>query len=157
MIPPAASSWNVSCGRAVQLKICMGSAVNSSIGLSGKKATNVRAPIMIRGAVSPIARDSARMIPVKMPGSAEGRTWARTTCQRVAPSAKAANRKEFGTDRIASFAAIIITGSMSKDMVKAPAMTLRPRPKNRTKMASPRIPKTMEGTPARLAILISMK
>ena len=42
---------------------------------------------MISGAVSPMARESARITPVRMPGSADGSTWWRTVCQRVAPSA----------------------------------------------------------------------
>jgi hypothetical protein len=35
-------------------------------GDSGKKAMKVRAPIVIRGAVSPTARDKPMMTPVKM-------------------------------------------------------------------------------------------
>ncbi len=41
---------------------------------------------MISGAVSPMARDSARMTPVRMPGIAAGSTWWKTTCQREAPT-----------------------------------------------------------------------
>ena len=47
----------------------------------------VSAPIVISGAVSPIARESARIVPVRMPGSAAGSTTRQTTCERVAPSA----------------------------------------------------------------------
>ena len=47
----------------------------------------VSAPIVISGAVSPMARESARMTPVRMPGSAAGKTTRMVTCERVAPSA----------------------------------------------------------------------
>ena len=47
----------------------------------------VTAPIMISGAVSPIARESARIEPVAIPGIAAGSTWRETTCHWVAPSA----------------------------------------------------------------------
>ena len=56
-----------------------------------------------------------------MPGIAEGKTWSRTTCQRVAPSASAACRSEMGTVRSASCVAITITGRIKRPSVKAPA------------------------------------
>ena len=37
---------------------------------SGVKAMNVTAPTMISGAVSPIARERAKIVPVRMPGKA---------------------------------------------------------------------------------------
>ena len=55
------------------------------IGGSGKKAMNVRAPMVISGAVSPSARDRPMMMPVRTPGIAAGRTWSRVTCPFVAP------------------------------------------------------------------------
>ena len=46
----------------------------------------VTAPTMRSGAVSPSARAIARTDPVRTPGAAYGRTWLRTTSQRVAPT-----------------------------------------------------------------------
>jgi len=48
---------------------------------------NERAPIVINGAVSPMARDNAMMTPVKIPLREYGSTWSRIVCQWVAPSA----------------------------------------------------------------------
>ena len=45
------------------------------------------APSVMSGAVSPMARESARISPVRMPGTAEGRTWCQIVCHFVAPSA----------------------------------------------------------------------
>ena len=44
-------------------------------GAGGKKAIKVKAPTVIRGAVSPMARDKAMIMPVRMLPAAEGRTW----------------------------------------------------------------------------------
>src|SRR3989304_7457107 len=65
----------------VQLYIWMGTVVKSSNGLVLSKAMKVKAPIMIRAAVSPMARDTARIMPVIMPGIAPGSTWFHTVCQ----------------------------------------------------------------------------
>jgi hypothetical protein len=43
------------------------------IGEGGRKAINVRAPIVMRGAVSPIALDRAMMIPVMVPPTEYGK------------------------------------------------------------------------------------
>ena len=55
---------------------------NSAVG--GLKFV-VGAPIMMSGAVSPMARPNERMVPVRMPGIASGRTTFLVVCQRVAP------------------------------------------------------------------------
>ena len=60
------------------------------------------APTMISGAVSPTARESARIEPVAIPGIAAGSTCRQTTCHFVAPSANAPCRMESGTARMAS-------------------------------------------------------
>ena len=86
-MPAAALAWNSTCGRDTQLKIWIGSTVNGDQIESGAKVTNVTAPIVMSGAVSPIARDSARMSPVRMPGAATGSTWCQMVCHLVAPSA----------------------------------------------------------------------
>ena len=65
----------------------MGSTVKRSSGEVGAKGTKDRAPIITSGAASPIARLTARMMPVRMPGIAWGSVSRHTTCQRVAPRA----------------------------------------------------------------------
>ena len=79
----------------------------------GLKVTKIAAPTRISGAVSPIARDSARITPVAMPGIEAGRTCRQIVCHWVAPSASEPSRIEGGTARIASRAAMITTGSTS--------------------------------------------
>src|SRR5215216_4472895 len=82
----AAFSWKAASGRDVQLNICIGSTVNADdshsnemnggeavIGAGGRNAMNVSAPIVMMGAVSPIARAMPMMTPVMMPGVAYGR------------------------------------------------------------------------------------
>ena len=95
---------------------------------------------MISGAVSPIARESARIEPVAMPGIAAGSTWRETTCHCVAPSAYAPCLIESGTDLIASRAAMITVGSTSSVRIIAPASSTRPIPMPRTRKARPRMP-----------------
>ena len=75
MIADAALVWKASCGREAQLKIWIGRTVKRSNGPLGVKGTKSKAPIMISGAVSPMARERARMMPVIMPGRAAGTTW----------------------------------------------------------------------------------
>ena len=94
--------WKPSCGRPAQSKIWIGSAVKLSFALDGTNVMNVAAPIVTSGAVSPIAREIARMIPVRIPPAALGTTTPRIVCQRVAPSPKLASRRLLGTARSAS-------------------------------------------------------
>ena len=95
---------------------------------------------MISGADSPIARESARIDPVAMPGIAAGSTCRETTCHGVAPSAKAPSRTPCGTLRIASRAAMMIVGSTSSVRISPPARTTRPRLAPCTRKPSPRMP-----------------
>ncbi len=48
---------------------------------------NESAPIVMSGAVSPMARDRPMIMPVRMPPIEYGSTWCAVTSQRVAPSA----------------------------------------------------------------------
>ncbi len=103
--------------------------------------TKVAAPTSSSGAVSPIAREIARITPVTMPGIEAGRTWRRIVCHWVAPSASEPSRIEGGTARIASRAAMMIVGRTSSASVRDPARTMKPRLRGpRTMKASPRIP-----------------
>ena len=102
--------------------------MNAESSPSGLKAMKVGAPTRISGAVSPIARDSARITPVAMPGMAAGRTCFQIVCHWVAPSASDPSRIDGGTARIASRAVMITTGRTRSPRVSAPASTTRPKP-----------------------------
>ena len=65
---------NPFCGRDNQLKIWMGSTEKSSIGEAGIVVMYNKAPMTIRGAVSPIALEIARITPVTIPPDAAGIT-----------------------------------------------------------------------------------
>ena len=73
-MPADATFWNSSWGIFAQLYIWIGNAWNWSIIPLGKRNRIVGIPIKINGAVSPNARDSAKMNPVKIPGKAAGKT-----------------------------------------------------------------------------------
>ena len=64
------------------------------------------------GAVSPAARLTCRMMPVRIPLIALGRTTALMVCQRVAPTFQQASRKLRGTLASASRVLAMITGSV---------------------------------------------
>ena len=55
---------------------------------------------------------------------------------------------------MASWAAMIIIGRIKRARVKPPASKLLPNPRLRTNISRPKMPYTMEGTPARFAMFI---
>src|SRR5687767_10418821 len=76
----AALAWNAASGREVQLNIWIGITVNGDTshsnetnggslvtGAGGRKAIKVSAPMVMIGAVSPMARAMPMMMPVRMP------------------------------------------------------------------------------------------
>src|SRR4030066_1642988 len=76
----AALSRNATCGRETQLNIWIGSTVNGAInhsndrngnslvtGDGGRKAMKVSAPMVMMGAVSPMARAMPMITPVMIP------------------------------------------------------------------------------------------
>src|SRR5215510_1270715 len=86
-ITPAAAAfaWKSAPGREVQLNIWIGITVKGAEshsndmkgksarnGDGGKKAMKVSAPMVMIGAVSPIARAIPMMTPVRIPGNAYG-------------------------------------------------------------------------------------
>lgn len=98
----AVMDWNSGLGILTHEKICIGSAENVSNTLVGVKSRIVGMPMTTSGAVSPIARERANMIPVMMPGNEAGRMTRVMVCHFVAPIPIEASRMEDGTDRIAS-------------------------------------------------------
>ena len=104
---------------------------------------NPTAPITIKGAVSPIARESAKIVPVRIPGKAMGKICSLMICHLLAPRAKPACRRLSGTARSDSRVVMIIIGRINKLKVKAPASTLRPLvigSNTRTKISKPSKP-----------------
>jgi len=61
------------------IRIAPGSTVAGSANPSGGWLIKARMPIISSGAVSPSARAMPMIVPVRMPGSASGRTWWNTT------------------------------------------------------------------------------
>ena len=84
-IPAAAMLENPACGRDVHSKMVMVRVVNLEKGPVGSVVMKVEAPTTMRGAVSPKARETDRMVPVKMPPTALGKTWCQMVCHLVAP------------------------------------------------------------------------
>src|SRR5699024_2992691 len=78
-------------------------------------------------------------------------------CQLDAPSAMEPSRIECGTLLSAALLETIMTGMIIKDNVKLAASTEFPRPNCLTKIVKPSNPNTTDGTPAKFAILTSMK
>ena len=74
IIAAAAFTENSFCGLDIQLNIWMGRTVNESNMLVGTNGTKAKAPITMRGAVSPTALDKANIIPVKIPAIDAGNT-----------------------------------------------------------------------------------
>src|SRR5688572_18397671 len=96
----AAFAWNAASGREVQLNIWIGITVKGEVshskemkgasaltGEGGRKAMKVRAPMVMMGAVSPIARASPMITPVRIPEVEYGRMWYAVVCHLVAPIA----------------------------------------------------------------------
>ena len=93
----------------------MGSAVMRLITPSGSNSTDPARPTITSGAASPMARESPRMVPVAMPGIADGRVWRQVVCQTVAPRARASpGGCRCGTARTASRVVMMMTGRISR-------------------------------------------
>ncbi len=119
---------------------------------------NATMPIMSSGAVSPSARAMPMMVPVRMPGSASGRTCWNTICIFDAPRPRAASLIDGGTALMEARAAMMITGSVISESTRPPTSgEERGSEAQLMKTARPSSPNTMEGTAARLLILTSMR
>ena len=102
------------------------------------------------GAVSPAARETCKITPVKMPLIELGSTIVRIVCQRLAPMFQQASRNVIGTLARASFVLLMITGRVMIASVHEAASTDSPMPANITNAPTPNSACTMLGTPARL-------
>ena len=72
------------------------------------------------GAVSPAALEILKITPVEIPGNAAGITTLEIVSHFVAPRARDASLKLFGTAKSASHVAVIITGKHMIPKVKDP-------------------------------------
>src|SRR5512134_3001807 len=92
----AALTRNAASGREVQLNIWIGMTVNGDVshskdrnggsaltGDGGRKAMKVSAPMVMIGAVSPMARAMPMITPVRMPAEEYGMMWSLHTCHCV--------------------------------------------------------------------------
>ena len=102
------------------------------------------------GAVSPAARETCRITPVRMPLIELGSTIVRIVCQRLAPMFQQASRKVMGTLASASCVLVMITGSVMMASVHDAASTLSPMPANSTNAPTPNSACTMLGTPGQV-------
>ncbi len=109
------------------------------------------APVNMIGAVSPAARDTSKITPVRMPLIEFGRTMWRMVCQRVAPTFQHASRNDLGTAASASLVLVMMTGSDMIASVSEAARIDLPIPANRTNAPSPNSACTMLGTPAKFS------
>lgn len=75
----------------------------------------------------------ASIIPVAMPGFADGRTTVVTVCHLVEPRAKLTSRYASGTALMASSDVLTIVGSIITDRVRAPERMDQPRSRYITK------------------------
>src|SRR5699024_4943138 len=136
----------------------IGNAWNWSNTLEGKLNNTVGIPISMSGAVSPNARDNARMKPVNIPGIAAGNTTRRIVCHLFAPKPYEASLTELCNDLMGfSFekeknrkkSHDIVKAAASTELLKASASITIPL----IKIVRPSKPKTTEGTPAKFEIL----
>ena len=74
MIAPLVFSTNPRLTLSDQMKIWTGSTVAGWVSPCGTDVRKARIPIISSGAVSPSARAMPMIVPVRMPGSASGRT-----------------------------------------------------------------------------------
>ena len=120
---------------------------------SGSNRIIAVAPTTTKGAASPMILLIARILPVIIPGIAEGNTWSLVTCHLVQPTPYADSLRDLGTLLSASWPANTMIGIAITPIVKPATRTEGPRPQPippcLTKIANPNIPKTIEGTPAR--------
>lgn len=79
-LPADANTWNSSRESEAYLKIASGRIVKPLSSPVGLNVTKESAPSSKRGADSPIALETAKMVPVAVPGTAEGRTNLQTAC-----------------------------------------------------------------------------
>ncbi len=102
------------------------------------------------GAVSPAARETCRITPVRMPLIELGSTSVRIVCQREAPRFQQASRKDMGTEARASRVLVMITGKVITASVQEATSSEGRMWKKSTNAPTPNSAWTMLGTPARL-------
>ena len=118
-------------------------------------------PIIKSGAVSPRAWAMPMMVPVSMPGKGQGQGVVQSAHWSVrGPDARRPPRgsRAAPSSKPPALAMMIVGRVISaRAPCRPPAARERGSPKIFRKTARPRSPKTMEGTAARLLMLISMR
>ena len=94
-----------------------------------------------------------KITPVRIPGSAAGRTTLVIVSHFVAPRAREASLKWVGIASNDSLVEVIITGRHMIPNVREPDIIETPNPRNITKRAIPKSPYIILGIPARLIIV----
>ena len=112
---------NKRSGKSDHWKIWTGIAVAGSVIPVGISRMNANIPIINSGAVSPKACAIPMMVPVRMPGIANGKTWCDTVCTFEAPTPRAAWRIDGGTALIAARDAMMIVGRVISASTIPPA------------------------------------
>ena len=122
----------------------------ASIGFEKSPTFTSRLPRAVNrsGAVSPAARATASMIPVRMPGSPVRTTTDRTVRQVGIPSASEASRSDPGMRRRISSVVRMMTGAMMTARATLPAKALYCL-NGSTRNANTKIPMRIDGTPTR--------
>ena len=100
------------------------------------------------GAVSPIAREIARIEPVTIPVRAEGNTMRSDTLWGLAPSASPASRRVLGTFKTAISVESTITGSISTASANDPAIAENPTCRSWRTKEKANNPMRIDGAPA---------
>src|SRR5207253_6350373 len=96
--------------------------MNRSVGPYGRfGGAQKTAPVKRIGAVSPAARATCKITPVRIPLIELGSTIVRIVCQRDAPRFQQASRNDIGTLDNASRVEVMITGSVITATVEAAA------------------------------------
>ena len=121
---------------------------SASIGFEKSPTLTNRLPSAVNrsGAVSPAARATASMIPVRMPGSPVRMTTDRTVRHAGIPRASEASRSEFGTSFRISSVVRMMTGTMITASATLPANALYCL-NGRTRTVKTKIPMRIEGIP----------
>src|SRR5687768_9713587 len=104
------------------------------------------------GAVSPAARETWRITPVRIPLMELGRTMDLIVCQRVAPTFQQASRKVIGTEARASRVLAMMTGNGRHASVRDAARMDLPNLAANTNASNPNKAWPMLGAPAILML-----
>ena len=143
-VSPLVSQWQADYESKTGVKIVTGSDGSAWAGSHTTALAKID-EVKRSGAVSPAARATASVVPVRMPLSVVGRTTPSTVRQRLTPRARLASRSETGTRASTSCAARETSGNMMIASAIDPAQPVWPWPA--TSSAKRKMPITIDGMP----------